>query len=187
MENIFLLMGLGNPGPQYKFTRHNLGFMIVEKISDILKTNFTSGKGEYLIARSQVKDKQVFLAKPLTYMNRSGEAALDLVEKYEIPLHNFLVIVDDFNLPFGKIRFRKKGSDGGHNGLADIIYKLNSEEFPRLRVGIGTENMDDPVRFVLSPFTKEELEILPEIIQRAAEGSIYFIENGIEKTMSKYN
>jgi PTH1 family peptidyl-tRNA hydrolase len=187
MNDVYLLVGLGNPGVKYKNTRHNLGFRIVEKIAEVIKCRFKSGKGEYLIAESTYSGKRIILAKPLTFMNKSGVAVLDLIQRYNVPQTNLLVILDDINLPFGKFRFRSKGRDGGHNGLASIIYQLKSEAFPRFRVGVGKENMRDPVEFVLSNFDKEERKELPRILNHAAKACLDFVAEGIEKTMNQYN
>ncbi|MFQ6115143.1 MAG: aminoacyl-tRNA hydrolase [bacterium] len=187
MEDLFLLVGLGNPGDLYRLTRHNIGFVIIDKISEILHSPLTSGKGDYLISKTNYHEQEVILTKPLTFMNRSGVAVLDLVQRFHVPLENLLIILDDFNLPFGKLRFRFKGSDGGHNGLASVIYQLNSEAFPRLRVGIGKENIDDPVDFVLSGFDSEERKEIDAIVNNAAEAALDFVAEGIEKSMNKYN
>ncbi len=182
-----MLVGLGNPGSKYKNTRHNLGFMIVEKIARVLQCKYKLKHDLYCIAKTHAISKNVLLAKPLTYMNRSGTAVSELVEKYEIPLKNLLIILDDFNLPFGKIRLRSKGSDGGHNGLDSIISEMSTNVFPRLRVGIGKENISDQVDFVLSNFDDEEREILPEILESTYKASMQFINDGIDKTMSSIN
>lgn len=182
-----LLVGLGNPGSKYRLTRHNLGFMIIEKIAEILKCNFTSGKGDYLVSEALFNGRNVVLAKPLTYMNRSGRAVLDLIQTYNVPLSNLLIILDDFNLPFGKLRFRSKGSDGGHQGLASVIYQVESETFPRLRVGVGKESIEDAVAFVLSNFDEEEQKELPKIVKHSANACLDFVSEGIEIVMNKYN
>ncbi|MFQ5863978.1 MAG: aminoacyl-tRNA hydrolase [bacterium] len=187
MDEILLVVGLGNPGTKYKLTRHNIGFLIIDKISEILKSPLTVGKGDYLISKTSYHEKDVILSKPLTFMNRSGLAVLDLTRRFHIPLKNLLIILDDFNLPFGKLRLRFEGSDGGHNGLASVIYELESEAFPRLRVGIGRTNIADPVDFVLSNFDAQETKEIDAIIDNAAKAALDFVAEGIEKTMNKYN
>ncbi|MFQ5753026.1 MAG: aminoacyl-tRNA hydrolase [bacterium] len=187
MDEDYLLVGLGNPGSRYEHTRHNLGFMIVEKISRDLNCPYSYKNEIYGVAKSKVDTKNVILAKPLTYMNRSGVVVSKLVDKYKIPFRNLLIILDDFNLPFGKLRLRSRGSDGGHNGLASIIQEISSLTFPRLRVGIGQENIEDSVDFVLSNFDENEVKMLPQIIQRASEASLNFVVKGITKTMSTFN
>jgi PTH1 family peptidyl-tRNA hydrolase len=120
-------------------------------------------------------------------MNRSGAAVREVLEIFQISLNDTMVIVDDFNLPFGKIRVRRKGSDGGHNGLASIIQDSGRQDFPRLRIGIGQESISDPVSFVLTAFDAEEQARLPELVNLAAEACLSFVEHGVTKTMSKYN
>jgi len=183
----FLIAGLGNPGEKYCDTRHNLGFMVVDFIARKQKLKFK--KHEFFwITRFQFDEKEVILLKPLTFMNRSGIAVAYGVTANQIVLSNLLVVVDDLSLPFGKMRFRAKGSSGGHNGLKSIINYLQSEEFPRLRIGIGAETeADDVVEFVLSPFKEEEQEQLNAIIERAANAIFYMLENGIVSTMNAFN
>ena len=161
--------------------------MIVEKIAEILKCKFKSGKADYLITKTDYNGRTIILVKPLTYMNNSGVAVLDLIQRFKPPQANLLIVLDDFNLPFGKLRFRSKGNDGGHNGLQSVIYQLESELFSRLRIGVGNDNMKDPVVFVLSKFDKEEKKEIPFIIQHTAEACLDFVELEIEKVMNKYN
>jgi len=129
----------------------------------------------------------VMLMKPLTYMNKSGEAVAELVQQFEVPHSNLLIIFDDFNLPFGKLRARPKGSDGGHNGLASVIRDLGSRDFPRLRVGIGRDEQKEVVKFVLSKFSRKEKKELPGLIELAGNACCSFVEDGILKTMNKFN
>jgi PTH1 family peptidyl-tRNA hydrolase len=188
MAECKLLVGLGNPGSEYETTRHNLGFRVVEKVAQLLQCAFNYEKvGWYCIAKARVNKTNVLLAKPLTYMNRSGAAVREVLEIFQISLNDTMVIVDDFNLPFGKIRVRRKGSDGGHNGLASIIQDSGRQDFPRLRIGIGQESISDPVSFVLTAFDAEEQARLPELVNLAAEACLSFVEHGVTKTMSKYN
>ena len=186
-DDSYLLVGLGNPGLKYKDTRHNLGFMIVDKIAQVHNCVFKHKSDLYSITKTRFNVKNVILAKPMTYMNRSGVAVIELLKKYKIPLRNLLILLDDFNLPFGKIRLRSKGSDGGHNGLASIIYEMSRLDFPRLRVGIGTENIIDPIRFVLSDFGQDEQKRLPHILQESYEASLHFVVHGINTTMNTSN
>ncbi len=188
MAECKLLVGLGNPGSEYETTRHNVGFLVVKKVAQLLHGPFKYEKVEwYWIAKASVNETDVLLAKPVTYMNRSGAAVREVLEIFQISLNDILVIVDDFNLPFGKIRIRSKGSDGGHHGLASIIQELGSEDFPRLRIGIGQESISDAVSFVLSDFDAEERAQLLEVVKQAAEVCLSFAEHGLTKTMNKYN
>lgn len=180
-------MGLGNPGFRYKRTRHNIGFLIIEHLKKTNESSAPVKKRNYTFSKTVFGEQSVILAKPLTYMNRSGEAVVELAQQFKIPPGNLLVIFDDFNLPFGKLRARSKGSDGGHNGLASVIHKLESSDFPRLRVGIGRDNLTDTIKFVLSKFNKKEKKELPGLIKLAADACLHFVAEGILKTMNKFN
>lgn len=185
-----LIAGLGNPGSQYELTRHNIGFIILDLFASHLKTNFKEGKGDWYECTVKVGNEDIFLAKPMTFMNNSGTAINELVKKHSIDIKDVLVIVDDFQIPLGTIRVRKNGSDGGHNGLSSIIYHLNSDEFPRMRIGIGT---DEPIRkdyfvdFVLGDFEKMEIEKIKKLIPDYISCIESFIKYGVTKTMNSYN
>ncbi len=185
------LIGLGNPGAEYEETRHNIGFEIVERIAAQLKAPFKPGKGDYTLAVGSFKNEEIGLVKPLTYMNNSGEAVLDIRNRYDIPLERFLILCDDFQLPLGRLRMRPDGSDGGHNGLYSIIYHLKSNSFPRLRCGIASDRMPADktlmATYVLSPFASAERPLVDEMIARAAEASLAFAVDGLAKAMNSYN
>lgn len=180
-------MGLGNPGFRYKRTRHNIGFLIIDHLKKTNESSAPVKKRNYTFSKTVFGEQSVILAKPLTYMNRSGEVVLELAQQFKIPPGNLLIIFDDFNLPFGKLRARSKGSDGGHNGLASVIHELGSNDFSRLRVGIGKDNLADSVEFVLSKFNKKEKKELPALIDLAADACLHFVAEGIYKTMNKFN
>ncbi|MBI3004961.1 MAG: aminoacyl-tRNA hydrolase [Ignavibacteriales bacterium] len=188
---MFFIVGLGNPGNDYIHTRHNLGFDVVDKVVDEWKLRWKEGKGEYVFAVGSLKDVEFGLAKPLTYMNNSGDAVADIVGRFEVPLAQLLVVCDDFQLPLGVLRLRPGGSDGGHNGLYSIIYQLQSDQFPRLRCGIGSLTMPTDKNlmagFVLEQFSKEELPLAKQMVERAREASLSFIEQGIDRTMNMFN
>ncbi len=184
---MFLFIGLGNPGERYRQTRHNLGFRVVDRFAQRLDTRLQKGAGSYRMAMTHVGDVPVILAEPLTYMNRSGIAVFDLVSRYAVPLSQTMVVCDDVHLSFGRLRIRSGGSDGGHNGLASIIRYLCDEAFPRLRMGIGAPAGGDVVKFVLSPFLKEEKAPAEAMVDRSADALIEFVEHGLEKAMSMYN
>lgn len=185
------IIGLGNPGSEYEGTRHNLGFDVVDALCRRLRVGFRAGKGEYLVAQSSYRGTSLTLVKPLTYMNNSGIAVQDIVERFTEGCESLLVVCDDFQLPFGKIRIRPKGSDGGHNGLYSIIYHLQRHDFPRLRCGIATEAMPkrktEMAQFVLSPFAKEESSAVADMIDRAADAALTFVHEGIEAAMNRFN
>lgn len=186
-----LVVGLGNPGERYRMTRHNLGFLVVERIAAEWKVSWRdrafAAETEWF-SPADCAGVRLKLAKPLTYMNRSGLAVARLVEQEGIIPEQLLVVCDDVNLPFGKLRIRLKGSDGGHNGLASIIEALGTEEFPRLRVGIGSNfEPGGMVDYVLSEFEREEQEKLPEVLERAARAVRAFACEGPERAMTEFN
>lgn len=188
MAGTFMIIGLGNPGRQYEKTRHNAGFMAVDRVARELNGRFKKGRGLYEICDGRLNDHMVFLAKPLTFMNNSGTAAADLVRYYQIEFTHLLVIVDEIELPLGRIRLRRSGSAGGHNGLASIIRHLNTTDFARLRIGIGTEFAKrDMVDFVLSRFSKNEQEELDAVLDKCVQAVLTFIGDGIDKAMNLYN
>ena len=188
---MFVIVGLGNPGSAYEGTRHNIGFAVVDALARKLGVDFRPGRGEFVIGFSGSSEKKIALVKPLTYMNNSGIAVREIVDWYKISLHDLLIISDDFNIPLGAIRMRLDGSDGGHNGLYSIIYQLQSDEFPRMRCGIGSESMPknkkEMADFVLSPFEKQERETVRDLIQRAQEAALAAATEGIETAMNRFN
>jgi len=180
------IVGLGNPGRRYAATRHNIGYILVDYIADIFKIPFSAGKGDYYFGWIGSEKQDVLLLKPTTYMNNSGLALLQMFAQFDVALEDSLIVYDDFNIPFGTLRFRAKGSDGGHNGIKSIIYHCRSEEFDRLKVGIGN-GFDDVVDFVLSDFTAEERKHLPQILEEAVKGVETWIGAGIEPAMNLHN
>lgn len=188
MDSPFLLVGLGNPGKKYFDTKHNTGFMVVDQIGAKLKIQSAANKNNCWIGRSEYLSHELILLKPLTYMNLSGVAVQEVYESFSINLQQLLIIYDDFNIPFGKLRLRAKGSDGGHKGVSSIIFHLQHQNFPRLRIGIGAQyEKSQMVDFVLSAFDEEEREHLPEVIQKATDGCLGFIQYGVEKAMNSIN
>lgn len=182
-----VFVGLGNPGKTYRYTRHNVGFMVVDELARQLNCPLMRAKPLYEKGECDFEGNPVLLIRPLTFMNRSGLAVQQAVEHYHLDVNQLLVISDDFHLPFGKIRFRRKGSDGGHKGLASIIECLKRSDFPRLRVGIGQEEIQDPVDFVLSPFDTQEMRSLPEYIAEAAQACLFYLREGMTNTMNRFN
>ncbi|MCH7954540.1 MAG: aminoacyl-tRNA hydrolase [Candidatus Marinimicrobia bacterium] len=179
------LIGLGNPGAEYEGTRHNFGFMVVDRVAKLRRMEFKPGKGKYW--ESKDKSGSFLLMKPTTFMNESGLAVKELKERYGFPASNMMVIYDDLDLPFGSVRIRERGSAGGHHGMESIIYHLNSEDFPRIRLGIDDDNRSDDVDFVLSRFEEVQLDEVEKTLSYAAEGALEFIYNGINTSMNKYN
>jgi len=184
---MFVIVGLGNPGEQYKDTRHNVGFMVIDRLSEKLNIKVNRLKFKALLGEGLLEDKKIMLVKPMTYMNLSGQSVLEIVNWYKIPKENLLIIYDDVSLDLGKIRIRRKGSSGGQKGMESIIYLLNSEEIPRLRIGIGSPKDGDLPGYVLQEFSKEEKETLKDVIERACNAVCVFIAEGINAVMNKFN
>lgn len=183
----FLIVGLGNIGPKYKNTRHNIGFKVVDAFAKAKQTPFETAKlGD--IAKTKIKGKTVFLLKPNTYMNLSGKAIRYWMQQEKIPLENLLVITDDLNLEFGTIRVKTKGSDGGHNGLKDTQAQLNTTKYNRFRFGISDAfSKGRQVDYVLGEWTSEEEAKLPERLDMACEVITSFVAAGTSNTMNNYN
>lgn len=186
---MYLIAGLGNPGRQYDMTRHNIGFEVIDYMADQYNVKVKKLKFKGLYADTVIAGEKAILLKPQTYMNLSGESVRDFADFYKIPAENIIIINDDINLAAGRLRIRAKGSAGGHNGLKSIIYQLNSDNFPRIRIGV-----DSPVRekmdladFVLARFTKEEIPVLEESIILTKKAVEEIILGGIESAMNKYN
>jgi len=185
------VVGLGNPGLKYEFTRHNIGFRIVDSLARNIEIEFKKVKSYYsLISRGMINNHKVMLVKPQTFMNLSGRAVSKVVSYYKIPLQDLLIVYDDLNLELGQIRIRKKGSAGGHKGIESIMQYLNSEEIPRLRIGIGNPLVNfnfNCVSYVLSNFNNDKKDKIGEVIKLSTEAIKIVIEYGFEKAMRKYN
>ncbi len=179
----FLIVGLGNPGAKYEDTRHNIGFRVLEQLSDRWEEQ---GNAEF--SRIRHRGKQITLIKPTTFMNLSGKAVRYWLAKENIPKENMLVVVDDLHLDFARIRLRGKGSDAGHNGLKDIDKMTGGNNYARLRLGIGSDfHPGQQADYVLSEWTAEERAGLPELLKTAAEACLGFCGHGLSNTMNKYN
>ena len=182
----FLIVGLGNPGPEYHETRHNAGWMVIDSFAEEQGVTFEDKRYGY-VAETSVKGRKLILLKPTTYMNLSGNAVRYWLEKENIPNENLLVIVDDLALPLGKMRLRGNGSNGGHNGLGHI-QQLIGQQYARLRMGIGSEfNKGQQVDWVLGKFSDEDKKILQPCIDTAREIIKSFVLAGIQRTMNQYN
>lgn len=181
-----MIVGLGNPGKEYEKTRHNVGFMAIDRLSEIYQIPVIKKESQALTGKGWIGRQQVLLVKPQTYMNESGRAVQQLIHYYDT-IDDFLIIHDDMDLPLGKIRFKQKGSAGGHNGLKSIINQLNSNVFDRLKVGIGHDEHNNVIGHVLSGFRKEELESIDAIIAHMDEYCDYWLREGIVATMNRYN
>lgn len=182
-----LIVGLGNPGRDYAKTRHNTGFMCIDKVAEMLNVNFTTKKFKAEIAQTRVNGESVILMKPQTFMNLSGEAVGECARFYNIDAGDILVLVDDLDLPVGKIRLREKGSSGGQNGLKNIIAHLGTQEFKRIRIGIGNDKLMLTVDYVLGKVKKEDRALYEESLEKAAHAAVDFISQPFAKVMGKYN
>lgn len=183
-----LIVGLGNPGRQYRDTRHNVGFATLDELARRLAVEFESAPAEAVIAKVRSYPEPVLLVKPLTFMNLSGYAVGDLLRYYRIALPDLLVIADDVNLPLGRLRARVRGSDGGHNGFKSIVTQLGTQEFSRLRIGVGRGLSErDLADHVLSRFEPAERDEVAAAIGRAADAADAFVTAGIEQVMARFN
>ncbi len=182
-----LIVGLGNPGPEYAETRHNVGFRCVDELARRHGLKWERPRLKAIQARGRIAGQDVVLAKPQTYMNVSGASVAQLVKWYKTPLDQLLVVADDIDLPFGQLRLRAEGSAGGQKGLASIIQQLRTNAVPRLRIGIGRPRWGEPSGYVLSRFTKEQAAALPEIIGRAADAAELWLTDGLIAAMNRYN
>lgn len=183
-----LIIGLGNVGAKYTFTRHNVGFMLVDKIALDNGVSFKeNSKLKSLLCKFYADGEEVMLVKPTTYMNLSGEAMRAVIDYYKISPEDMIIVYDDLSLNLGKIRFRANGSDGGHNGIKSIIQHLGSKNFARLKIGIGPQPPIPSEAFVLQNFPNESLVELKEVLNLSQEAIEFFFKNGIEKTQNNYN
>lgn len=185
----YIVVGLGNPDSKYQNTRHNAGFLAIDRIAEKTSISVDRMKYKSLIGIGEIEGKKVLLMKPQTYMNNSGEAVQEAMNFYKIPIEKVLVIFDDISLDVGKMRIRRKGSDGGHNGIKSIIQLCGSENFPRVKVGVGKKPHPayDLADWVLSRFTEKEREDLSPVFDNSYEAAKLFLENQIDKAMNKFN
>ena len=185
----WLVVGLGNPGSKYEWTRHNMGFLVVDELAERLSIPVQRLKFKALTNTAVLGGKSVLLMKPTTYMNLSGEAVGQAARFYKIPPERVLVISDDVALPQGKLRVRRSGSAGGHNGLKNIISHLGTDQFPRIKVGVGQKPSPDSdmVGWVLGTFTGQDRKVMEEAIGRAADAVTVLLQHGIDQAMANYN
>ena len=183
-----LVAGLGNPGEQYRSSRHNVGFMVIDVLGKDLGIDVTACECEALVGHGRIEGEEVILVKPSTYMNRSGLAVKALVERYELSPGSVIIVYDDMDLEPGRIRIRPKGGPGSHNGMKSVIDLLGTGEFPRVRIGIGRPGpLEDPVDYVLGMFTKDELPIIREAVHNAARAVAMIIGEGLDSAMNRFN
>lgn len=183
-----LIIGLGNPGKDYQDTRHNVGFMTIDKISDKWTIPVQQNKFRAIVGEGRIGTERVLLVKPQTYMNLSGESVGEILRFYKLTPDDLIVIYDDLDLPLGQIRLREKGSAGGHNGIKSLIAHLGTEQFKRIKIGISRPDQKSRVRdFVLSTFSKDEKPIIEEAITLAAEASVMSLSESFLKVISHYH
>jgi PTH1 family peptidyl-tRNA hydrolase len=184
----FLLIGLGNPGREYANTRHNFGFMLIDRLAVRLDARSMKVQSKAIVMDARHQKRKLILAKPQTYMNLSGQSVQGLVNFYKIPNTNLMILSDDLDLPFGTIRIRASGGPGGQRGLSSILEKLGTQDIPRMRLGIDRPpGRMDSADYVLQNFPKNELQSLSEILDRATDAALEFVTNGLNAAMNKYN
>ena len=183
-----IVVGLGNPGKEYQNHRHNLGFQVVDALGAAIGISFAKEQKKFLSGEGLFEGKKVFLIKPVTWMNLSGEAVVPLLHYYKVGLENLIVLHDDLDLSLGQIRWTGSSGPGGHNGVRSIIELLGSQDFVRLRLGVGRPPQGmDPADYVLQPFDKEELEAVDKLQKNAVESLQEFLKNGLQWVSQKYN
>lgn len=185
---MIVIAGLGNPGSKYSETRHNVGFDVVDRLAQSNDIRVNKLKFKALIGEGFIGTERVLLVKPSTYMNNSGQSIREIMEFYKLPPENLLVVVDDIDIEFATIRLKKKGSAGSHNGLKSIIYQIQADDFPRIKVGIGKKpTYYDLADFVLSKFSSDERKLIDQAIKKASDAAEEFVKSGIDKAMNEFN
>ena len=182
-----LIVGLGNPGKEYEKTRHNAGFLVIDRLLDKLNCQLDKKKCKAEYGIYFHKGEKIIIAKPQTYMNLSGDAVSSLMKFYDIDVKDLIVIHDDLDLPLGKIRLRHQGSSGGQKGMGNIINRLNTSNINRIRIGISHDRDIETVDYVLGKFSKEDSKLLNEVVDKAADALIYSFDHNFDEVMSKYN
>lgn len=187
-KTMYIIVGLGNPEPEYANTRHNMGFDVINKLARKNDISLNKTKYNAIYGTGIIKNEKVILIKPQTFMNNSGESVVEFVRFYKEPLEKVIVVYDDMDTDVGKIRVRAKGGPGSHNGMKSLVHELKSEDFPRIRVGIGKpKNEFDRIDYVIGRIPNEEYIVLQEGEDLAVDAVEYWIENGIDNTMNVYN
>ena len=182
-----IIAGLGNPGKEYENTKHNVGFLTIDILAEKYDIKVNKIKFKGLIGEGMIGTEKVILVKPQTYMNLSGQCIREIVAFYKLDMEDLVVIYDDIDLPMGNLRIRKKGSAGTHNGMRSIIYDLQDDGFPRVRVGIGGERKGDLANYVISGFSGDDRKLIEEAIVKAADAVTCLVEDGIDRAMVDYN
>lgn len=184
---MYIIVGLGNPGKQYENTRHNMGFLAVDLLAEKYNIDVNKIKFKALVGEGRIAGQKVLLVKPQTYMNLSGEAVRQAMDFYKIDPEELIVIYDDIDIPTGTFRIRKKGSPGTHNGMRNIFQHIQTNDFPRIRVGIGSGKKENLIGYVTGGISKSEKELLEDALTKSADAAACIIEKGIDKAMNEYN
>ncbi|MFC2064948.1 aminoacyl-tRNA hydrolase [Chloroflexota bacterium] len=188
MDEKYLIVGLGNPGREYRNNRHNIGFKMIDKFAEVNNVSFSRMQFNSLLTNLWIGNRNIILAKPQTYMNKSNQAVVSIIKYFKLDLKNLIICNDDLDLPLGTIRIRKSGSSGGQRGINSIIEGLGTKDFPRLRMGIGRPSGHlDAADYVLRDFANDEILQVNDMIERAVDAALLFIEKGIDAAMTKYN
>jgi len=184
----FLIVGLGNPGREYRENRHNVGFMLLDRLAEKLGVSFSRLEARALVTRADYLDRRLVLVKPQTYMNLSGQSVASLARFYKVPAENLLVAYDDVDLPLGTLRLRPAGGSAGQKGMQSIIETLGTQDFPRLRIGIDRPpGRMDAAAYVLRDFSRSQKELLPEVLERGVQAVLTVIREGLPKAMTLFN
>jgi len=185
---VYIIVGLGNPGKEYEKTRHNTGFMVIDKLSDKYNIDVNKEKHKALLGSGIINGEKVILVKPQTFMNLSGEAVLEVINFYKEELNKLIIVFDDIDLPVGAIRIKERGSAGTHNGVKSLVHELGSKEFKRIKVGIGSPNKNiDLISHVLGKFSSDEFSEIENSIEKAVNAIEIIIKDGVSKAMNEYN
>ncbi|MDF2591728.1 MAG: peptidyl-tRNA hydrolase [Clostridia bacterium] len=185
---MYVIVGLGNPGDRYAGTKHNIGFITIDYLAEQSGIKLNKTKHKAILGEGTIGGEKVLLVKPQTFMNLSGQSVMDIVNFYKVPSQNLIVIYDDIDLPVGKVRIRPSGSSGTHNGMRNIIYLINNQEFPRIRIGVGKQpDYMDLADYVMTKFNGEEKPLMEDAVKRSAMAVEEIVKSGINIAMNKYN
>ncbi len=186
-ENIYIVVGLGNPGKKYENTRHNIGFMVIDYLADELNVPVNKIKHQALIGEAKIGQSKIVLIKPQTFMNLSGKSVVAISNFYKIPMNNLIVVYDDVDIPYMELRIREKGSAGTHNGMKSILNLLGKSEFPRVRMGIGKDETIPLADYVIGKFSQTELKNMEEFVPNGGKAIMEIIRTDVNSAMNKYN
>lgn len=188
LDNTFLIAGLGNPGREYRDNRHNVGFMLIDRIAVRLNARGMKVQSKAIVMDAKYEERKLILAKPQTFMNLSGQSVQGLAHFYKVPFTNLMILSDDLDIPFGTIRIRASGGPGGQRGLGSILEQLGTKDIPRLRIGIGRPpGRMDPAAYVLQDFSRDEVKFLSEVLDHGADAVLAFVTHGLNKAMNDFN